>query len=281
MLINNSNIEDVKFQGNDAMALYFGNTLIWEREEFPEGATLRIEFDKSKIGTYYKDEYGVIASGFGKYSNSENLYLKSYEIGINAFRQSQGNEYKFNMEKITPMLSKKEYIPPYSYYFGANGSSKCYHLTKVLELPNEDVIPLSIKGFIYLDELEYINLKNITKPFVQETNSNRMFICNNKELVEVEFGNFDCSDLERYFLKDCPKLVKIRGNLYNFGLGYASNLIYTIPEKLDKDSIMVLFKGFADMNGHKEVSILSSQYSQLTEEEIAIATSKGWTVLVK
>lgn len=61
-------------------------------------------------------------------------------------------------------------------------------------------------------------------------------------------------------------------------IGYANtppNLSYS---PLTADSAMVFINGLEEVTETKTLSLKDTTYDSLTEEQIAIATSKGWTV---
>lgn len=73
---------------------------------------------------------------------------------------------------------------------------------------------------------------------------------------------------------NCRKIKNIEGNIT---LNDTLNL--SLCFELTKESVMNLIKGMNPQAEGKSISLYSDVKSQLTEEEIKMATDKGWTIL--
>ena len=98
------------------------------------------------------------------------------------------------------------------------------------------------------------------------------------ELTDL-YINFDVRSIKdnyysyRGIFYSCSSLKnvvgKFEGAKINLGLSYCP---------LTADSAMVFINGLATVTGTRTLSLSATTYDSLTSEQIAIATSKGWTV---
>lgn len=98
------------------------------------------------------------------------------------------------------------------------------------------------------------------------------------KLQTLIFGNFDISTAEAagktysmYY--DCSALKNVSGNITgiknSFSLG---------DSPLTNASAMVFINGLAEVSATKRITFKATTYNTLTEDQIAIATSRGWSV---
>lgn len=135
--------------------------------------------------------------------------------------------------------------------------------------------------------LQYINTSNWNTSKV--TNMQEMFI-NCSSLVEIDTKNWNVSNVTNTYIMfgNCYKLQSLIGNttLENVlmnnisafnGLKVALTLNRTI---FDRASLRALINGLADLTGQDAQTLTLSEtlIAKLTEEDIAIATAKNWTI---
>lgn len=125
-----------------------------------------------------------------------------------------------------------------------------------------------------------------------------------KELIINNFirgGNYfiyDCDNLETLHIEDMSALEDVGNYIFlgtsnlknisgfnNLGMGFIGRQFVRMGDlyNLTKESIINIFNGLYDMNQNPNVQtstiLLAHKYiSQLSDEEIAIATNKGWVV---
>ena len=143
--------------------------------------------------------------------------------------------------------------------------------------------------------LTTLNLSNFNTSNVT-TVGNMFFVCSN--LTDVNLSSFDFSKVTYTdnLFSNCTNLTNLTFGT-NLGKGYIQNteqytyyrLVLTSCTKLTHDSLMSVINGLYDLNLTYDVANGGTLYTQslvlgatniakLTEEEIAIATAKGWTV---
>lgn len=100
-------------------------------------------------------------------------------------------------------------------------------------------------------------------------------------LKHIHCDNWDCSNVTNMqdIFTGSTALSSITGSISNIRphISLASN-------PLDNDSAMVLINGLKDYSGtgsSRTITFRKSTYDTLTDEQKAIATSKGWTVASK
>ena len=177
----------------------------------------------------------------------------------------------------------------------------CSKLTS-LDLSNFDTSNVTDMGFMFsgCSNLTSLDLSNFDTSKV--TNMNSMFSsCRN--LTSLDLTNFDTSNVMnmQYMFGWCDTLV----NLYiNFDTSNVTDYdyfdsIFIRDEKLENvvgkfegtkydldlsscsltaQSAMVFINGLATVTGTRTLKLSATTYDSLTTEQIAIATSKGWTV---
>ncbi len=96
------------------------------------------------------------------------------------------------------------------------------------------------------------------------------------QLTSLDLGLFDMSKVRitESMFYDCTALTTVRGNI--IGISVSLDL-KSCP--LTNESAMVFINGLAKVTTARTISFNSSTYNTLTEEQIAVATSKGWNVV--
>lgn len=70
------------------------------------------------------------------------------------------------------------------------------------------------------------------------------------------------------------KLSQIRGSISNLSTGLD---LHYCP--LDNESVMLIFNGLSQVSTSEKITLKTTTYNTLTTEQIALATSKGWSVI--
>lgn len=86
-----------------------------------------------------------------------------------------------------------------------------------------------------------------------------------------DFGNADTSK----DLFNCSFLTDVTGPVYNI----RNSISLRNSRNLTAESAMVFINGLAEVGEPQTLTLSSEAYGKLTEEQIAIATSKGWTIV--
>ena len=145
--------------------------------------------------------------------------------------------------------------------------------------------------------LTELNLNNLNTTSVNNM-SNMFFTCQN--ISELNLSSFDTSNvttMERMFY-GCKKLISINGILNLISVNNLTSMFFDCPVlqsvniknlnktgldlsksvNLLKDSLMYLINNLVSTTTAKTVTLGATNLAKLTEEEIAIATEKGWTL---
>lgn len=96
------------------------------------------------------------------------------------------------------------------------------------------------------------------------------------DLRNLNFGNFDTSNVSKIsgMFLSCDKLTTVTGVFE--GTKVDLDLSYS---PLTNASAMVFINGLDNVSTAKNITFKDSTYDTLTEEQIAVATSKGWSVI--
>ena len=314
-----TNITKIFFRGNEIVALYKGDTLIFKKtEDVPTGKyTVR--------GTVnpYSGEQSIQLCVNGKQEqfniNSDNTFEHTFVnvpiTNMDYFTQPCRDKLKsldlseFDTSQVTSMIqafydcNKLEEINLTNIYTSnvtdmSMMFNECSALTS-LDVSNFDTSKVTdmCRMFCYCTNLKSLDLTNFDTSKV--TNMSSMFLGNWK-LTSLDLTNFDTSkvtSLQYMFYSDselidlyinfdvssvqdfndiffgCNKLTnvvgKFEGTKYDLDFGYCP---------LTAQSAMVFINGLATVTEKRTLKLKASTYDSLTTEQIAIATSKGWTV---
>lgn len=111
-----------------------------------------------------------------------------------------------------------------------------------------------------------------------------VYMLKNSDVEEVNFGpNFDLSNKGIYEgwancgeFWDTPKLKRIRGN---FKWQKTIQWGEIKSKLLDRESAIVLLNALPEITDARDCHIYIDVYNKLTEEDLAIATTKGWNIV--
>lgn len=143
----------------------------------------------------------------------------------------------------------------------------------VFKLDIEEEINSLYNMFQVESQVALVNLINLE--YSNCTNFGRMFFgCSN--LQSIVF-NPNCTFLNANSLYnmffDCTSLTDIGGGINGIKLDLDLS-----SSPLTNDSAMVIINGLSDVEETRILQLKAETYDSLSEEQIAVATSKGWTV---
>ena len=342
--MTNKDITKIYFQGNEVVALYRGDTLIFKKSDVPSGKyTVR--------GTVnpFSGEQSILLYVNGKQEkfniNSDNTFEHTFVnvpvTNMDYFTQPCRDKLKtidlssLNTSQVTSMYE--------AFY-------DCSHL-KEINLTNVDTSNVTNMSnmFRYCQRIDVLDLSSFDTSNV--TNMSNMF-SSCSELYSLNITNFDTSNVTNmsYMFNGCRLLIevvlvgfdtsKVTNMSYMFNscsrftslqtryfdtsnvtdmsnmFGYCDSLMnlymyydtsnvtdmsnmfvgdYKLENVIGRfegtkvdlnlfhsplttDSAMVFIDGLATVTEKRTLSLKASTYDSLTAEQIAIATSKGWTV---
>ena len=137
---------------------------------------------------------------------------------------------------------------------------------------------LNTANVVHFDEMFY-NCSSLTVvPQFDTTNlySAQLMLAGCSKLVSVPLMDFGKAEQLRSILLACSELVEL-GGFTNLSV----NLDLSSSRKLSVDSLMNVINQAADLSntgGTSTLTLGNTNIAKLTEEQIAIATSKGWTL---
>lgn len=290
--MTNKDITKIYFQGNEIVALYQGSTLI---------------FKKSSGGN-------ILRGTVTKNSNRDNVPI-SYNDGQINDKATVNSDNTFEYEVKEPITSTKKMFIGMSYIesldFDDVDTSK---VTDMSNMFNQAICLKSLKlnidtskvtdmnrMFYSCGKLESVDLSGFDTSNV--TLFEGMFNgCQN--LTSLDISNFDTSKLIGLssMFNGCNRLSDLYLNFYisniTYSLGsfpYTFSYCFSLKNVVGKfegtkynlnlsdcplnaASAMVFIDGLATVTEKRTLALSRTTYDSLTKEQIAIATSKGWTV---
>ena len=169
-----------------------------------------------------------------------------------------------------------------------------------LDLSSFDTSKVTDMSYMFYDceRLETLDLSNFDTINVK---SARQMISFCPKLKTVDASNFDTRNLSDFNLMfcNCDELTTLYANIdfskayTDLNLFYSDDLLTNIVGRfsnikqsffiesspnLTVDSLMVIINGLATVTEKRTLALSAKTYDSLTPEQIAIATSKGWTV---
>ena len=295
--MTNKDITKIYFRGNEIVALYKGDTLIFKKSG---GGSTGVYTVRGTVNPF-SGEQSIQLCVNGKQEqfnvNSDNTFEHTFVnvpiTNMGYFTQPCRDKLKtldlseFDTSQVTSMYE--------AFY-------QCTNLTSI-DLTNVNTSKVTDMEMMFYScgKLETVDLSGFDTSNV--TLFERMFYgCNN--LTSLDISNFDTSKL--IGLSDmfggCNRLSDLYLNFnisnitYSLGsfpytFSYCFSLknvvgkfegtkfdLYLSDCPLTAQSAMVFINGLATVTEKRRLSLSATTYDSLTPEQIAIATSKGWTV---
>lgn len=234
-----SDIKGFRYNGNEVAAIALGGDLIYNKE--PDAPV-------------YADN--VLA---GKMTEpGKHVFSK-----INAY-------YYFNTEPDgTFIYDNFKSVTTCSEMFSSNRK-----IQEIYHFPNLSNIKAMRSMFSECTALISVNLSNLNTSAV--TDMGYMFSgCT--ALTTVILGDYDTSKVTDFgvMFRDCSALINVSGNIT--GIKVAIDL--SPCPLLTNSSAMVFINGLAEVSSTKKITFKSTTFNTLSSEQIALATSRGWTVV--
>lgn len=130
--------------------------------------------------------------------------------------------------------------------------------------------------YLFSDNIYIEDIYNIV--VTSKVTSMRQVFSMATSLKHIHCDNWDCSNVANMtdIFTGSTALTSITGTITN--IRPSINLRWN---PLDNDSAMVLINGLKDYSSEgstRTITFRASTYNTLTDEQIAVATAKGWTV---
>lgn len=283
-----TNITKIFFRGNEIVALYKGDTLIFKKS--PRVYKIKGTVTKSSGNTQFNLSY----------NNGQRVNVK-----VN-------KDLTFETDLQEPLTNAKAMFKGMSYLETLDlNSLDTSQVTDMYDMFNQSIYLKDIKlnidtskvtdmSFMFLgcDRLETLDLSNFNTINLK---SARQMISFCDKLKTVDASNFDTRNLSDFtsMFCNCDELTTLYANIdfskaynnlnlfhsdYNLTniVGRFSNIKQSFfidsSPNLTVDSLMVIINGLATVTEKRRLVLSATTYDSLTNEQIAIATSKGWTV---
>lgn len=273
--MTNKEITKVIFNNAEISALYYGDVLVWEKENTEEYGV------NTFAGKFTDDS---TESDWAMYKfGSPNDYTK---VIIPVDTETKEFNYELEWSKnydwlsITRMPSKIQHIYhlPYNLIINSEyGLRGIFDGCSYLETCNLN----GLKGHNFTDVSFLFNLCEKLKSIGFNLDGLNVTIMDNtfygcSALSSLDLSSFNtaaCTNMNSTFY-GCTKLTTVTGVFE--GTKVDLDLHYS---PLTNESAMVFINGLANVGETKTIKFKSTTYNTLTPEQIAIATSKGWTVI--
>lgn len=322
--MTNKDITKIYFRGNEIVALYRGDTLIFKKSS-GGGSTTEPTGVYTVRGTVnpFSGEQSIQLCVNGKQEqfnvNNDNTFEHTFVnvpvTNMDYFTQPCSDKLKTldlssldtsqvtsmyeafyqcsNLETIDLTNVDTSNVTNMSYMFGVCSNlasldvsnvdtsnvtnmtrmfSNCYKLTS-LDVSNFDTSKVTSMNAMFLGNLALTSLDISNFNTGKVTDMSSMFYLDGC-LIDL-YMNFDVSSVQKIdnifrFDSELTNVVgKFEGTKYNLNLSDCP---------LTAASAMVFINGLATVTEKRTLALSATTYDSLTPEQIAIATSKGWTV---
>lgn len=246
MIYNNTEIGKVLFGANELQRVYYGQTLVYEKEdsgyvdEYPD-------FDIVLDWTTNQDPWKDNTS-----ASLEAMY-KSWKY----LRYNSGQTMKYNRDSSTisknnspTVITSMIFSFNYNLTNGTSNWATNPYLKRVIKIP--------------IDK----NITSITRMFTNCTMLNYIY-------ANWDFSNVSSQTSSNYIFEKCTHLETIEGRIK--GIKYNISLS-DCP--LTRDSALVFINGIEDVGTKRTLTLSKETYFSLSSEDIATASAKGWTITV-
>lgn len=294
--MTNKDITKIYFQGNEIVALYQGSILIFKKSGVvppkPTGVyKIKGTVTKSSGNTQFNLSYNNGQRVNVKVNKDLTFETELQEPLTNANAMFQGMSYLETLDLNGLDTSQVTNM--------SNMFSQSIYLKDIkLNIDTSKVTDMSWM-FYNCERLETLDLSNFDTINVK---SARQMISFCPKLKTVDASNFDTRNLSDfdYMFGNCDELTTLYANIdfskaYQYlNLFYSDDLLTNIVGRfsnikqsffiesspnLTVDSLMVIINGLATVTEKRTLALSRTTYDSLTKEQIAIATSKGWTVI--
>lgn len=273
--MTNSEITNVMLGDTEASALYMGDRLVWQQN---------IVFGENTLAGRFTDDSTKAdwTGGYGRVKFNARRFHKEMEVSGGDLRSFFSTCYKLEFVDHFPNTSR---CTDFSALFNYCDSLKYVDLSS-LNTSNAENMEFM---FVECSALRAVDLSSFDTSKV--TNMYNMF-CGDTSLVEINFGNLDLSNVYAadMIFYGCTSLTTVRGTIQGFGNGYDPYLYDSLDEyecpsldlsdcPLTNSSAMVFINGLAKAKSDQTITFSAQTYDTLTSAQIAVATSKGWSVV--
>lgn len=262
--MKNTDIIEVKYNGNEVTALYKGSTLIYQKAvnnlimagKYAQPGTYTYRYNEhTEPGTIVTDD-----EGYFSVEVPEPLFCCAAMFGVTYWDVGY-------LEAITEFPDTSNVHDMGSIFDG------CRYLTSV-DLSGFDTSNVTTMIYMFYNCIALTSLDLSSFDTSNVTDMKEMFYgCGS--LTSLTFGVFDVSNVtERSnMFRYCDALTDVTGTIS--GIHSFLDLQYS---PLTNASAMVFINGLDEVDETKIIKFKSTTYDTLTEEQIALATSKGWSV---
>lgn len=230
--------------------------------------------------TIYYNTYGIllmnhITQNEGMRLFKNNISLRYINIDTSSYNLASGFLNCFNLRRI----NKDNIVDCSNSTNFSNIFSNCYMLEDVSFINiDEDKSQSWTRAFRIDTSIEYFNLKNISfSPKLIGTSF--QFIFYNQQYLENITGEIDFTKISsikgtELMFYACKNLKEVR--FTKESLKY--NLQMTQSGSLSLESLQSIIDGLGNVTTTSTLSLNSTAYNKLTEEQKQSATDKGWTI---
>ena len=217
--------------------------------------------------------------------------LRTIEFGDGAFSKLTAFQWLYNGNAYIPNLSSIVFGSDFGLSVTALTCSNQYKLAS-LELPDNFGLS-SRRGYLDVGNDAVVNCKELTSLKYPANvrcynNGSTIYPSNCPKLTNITFPTASGKSYESYtasgthaVFPQCNSLQHLEGNLM---LQSNGTIDISHLTQLDHNSLMVIINGLYDYvgagsSGTRYIKLGDANLAKLTDEEKAIATNKGWTIV--
>ena len=281
--MTNKEIQNIYFQGNEVSAVYYGANLVWKKENGGGGMIKGIwenypyshgnQYNGKPYIIWNKTRYGDLPINADKsysYSNDEPLTDASFMFSNSEIKgNSTTISDNYNLTSVDVSNLDTSTVTNMDSLF-----DRCKVLREIKGLDNLDTSTVTNMDSLFdgCSSLTTLDLSNWNTSAV--TNMNSLFNeCSSLTTVYLNFDTSKVRYINYYTFNNCRNLTNVIGTFEGTKVD-----LYLSSCPLTPQSAMVFINGLAEVSETKTLRLSATTYDALTPEQIAIATSKGWTV---
>ncbi len=215
--------------------------------------------------------------------NTENVTNMGYMFG-SSYHLGELNVSSFNTENVTNMSSMFYQLPVKNLdlsNFNTENVTNMSSMFGACKVSTLNVSSFNTENVTNMKQM-FMSTYYLTDLDISSFNTSKLVDISNMfdgcSVENLHLGNFNLSNISDPYMMQfafyCKKLTNVTGQVSGIKCNFN---ISSSP--LTHASALVFLNGLAEISSKRSITFKSTTYDTLTEEDIALATSRGWSVV--